>query len=94
MQFEQSDPWVLLAVILAQRPVDRPGIVAAGDCLNHAVMTARELDGGLRRLAAAGYVVDTRSGVVLGPSGEEFMARLTPGKRSRWDAAKRELGVH
>jgi hypothetical protein len=93
VRFEHSDAWVLLAVIAAPKPADCVGIMAAGDYLNHAVMTDAELEGGLQRLAAAAYVDAGPTGFVLGPAGNDFLTRLTQTKRGRWEAANRELGI-
>ena len=71
MQFVWADAWVLLSIINAKKPVDRKGIVATGDYLNHAIMNPEELEGGLRRLTVAGYVKEEQAGFVLGLSGEE-----------------------
>ena len=56
MNFVWSDAWVLLSIIYAKKPVDRKGIVATGDYLNHAIMNPEELEAGLQRLSTAGYV--------------------------------------
>jgi hypothetical protein len=53
-----SDAWLLLALIYAGGPVDRERIVAIGDGINHASFTDAELAGGMRRLIAAGHVLE------------------------------------
>lgn len=58
--FEWSDAWLLTSVLLAS--VERgvaslDEILEAGDMMNKAVFTFREIDGGLARLQASGYVV-------------------------------------
>src|SRR5262249_12990301 len=63
--FLWSDAWVLLALLYAQKPAPRERIRAAGDYINHAVMTDAELDGGLARLAAAGLVNNSPTGWVV-----------------------------
>lgn len=76
MGFVWSDAWVLLSVIYAQKPADRERITATGDYLNHAIMTQDELEGGLRRLSAAGYVSEESTGCVLGSAGAVVAAAV------------------
>jgi len=78
--FVWSDAWVLLALIWARKPVGRKGIVATGDFLNHAIMNDSELEGGLRRLQSAGYIVETKTGFDLAAKGRRLsdsLAQLT-----------------
>jgi hypothetical protein len=63
--FVWSDAWVLLALVYAAKPAPREGIRAAGDYINHAVMSDEELDGGLNKLLAAGLVSSGPKGWVL-----------------------------
>jgi len=54
-----SDPWLLLAILDAQR--DQPQatlerIYAAGDVVNHAIFTDDELMGGFARLEGGGFI--------------------------------------
>jgi hypothetical protein len=67
--FVWADAWVLLSLIYAQKPANRKRIVATGDYLNHAVMNSDELEGGLQRLQARGYIFEGNSGFDLGPQG-------------------------
>lgn len=53
-----SDAWLLLALIYSGEPADQDRIIAVGDSINHAIFTDDELDGGLRRLLAAGHAVE------------------------------------
>lgn len=71
-----ADAWVLLAVLYARAPADRDELVHVGDYINHAIFTPEELDGGLRRLCAAGYVVDAGGRFAPSPAMREwFRAR-------------------
>jgi hypothetical protein len=56
--FYNSDAWVLLAIIYAHRsgPATLDKIIGAGDAINHAIFLPNELEGGLARLTANGYV--------------------------------------
>jgi hypothetical protein len=59
MPFQWSDAWLLHAVCAAGggRATTLASVVAAGDYINHAVLTAAEIRGGVARLVAAGHVV-------------------------------------
>ena len=56
--YYNSDAWVLLAIIYANRlgggTLDK--IIAAGDAINVAIFLPNELEGGLARLTAGGYM--------------------------------------
>lgn len=91
MAFVRSDAWVLTAAVYTGEPKTRAALVAAGDYVNHAVLTKAELDGGLRRLVAAGYLVRVRRGVyALAPAGAALAARSVHAALAR---AEVELGV-
>lgn len=63
--FIGSDAWLLLAILYCGRAGgDLRSILATADYLNHSVMTYEELNGGLTRLIAAGYV-EERDGNIL-----------------------------
>jgi hypothetical protein len=55
-----SDAWVLLAIIYANRSghgtLDE--VIAAGDSINVAIFLPNELEGGLARLTAGGYITE------------------------------------
>jgi len=59
-KLESSDAWLLLAVIYAStdEPANLAQIIAAGDYINQAIFTLRELKGGLARLSRQGYIKD------------------------------------
>jgi hypothetical protein len=54
--FPWSDAWLLLSLIYAREPSDRKRLREIGDFINHAVFTADQLRGGVRRLRAAGHL--------------------------------------
>jgi hypothetical protein len=58
--FYNSDAWVLLAIIYASRsgPATLDKIIAAGDAINVAIFLPNELEGGLARLTAGGYITE------------------------------------
>ena len=60
--FYNSDAWVLLAIIYANRsgPATLNKIIGAGDAINHAIFLPNELEGGLARLTAGGYVTEDK----------------------------------
>jgi hypothetical protein len=51
-----TDTWVLAAIGVYGRPCTLTELVAAGDWINHAILTADELDGALSKLAGSGLV--------------------------------------
>jgi hypothetical protein len=60
-QYNWADAWLLLAIIYANKngrgSLDR--IIAAGDLINHAIFKPEELQSGLYRLKAGGYITKT-----------------------------------
>ena len=58
LQFQASDAWLLLAILIAagDNVATLDEIIAAGDCINHAIFTNDEMDSGLYRLTRGGYV--------------------------------------
>src|SRR5688500_11540018 len=72
-----SDAWVLLSLLHSTRPSDRQAIVDCGEYLQRAVMLPAELEGGLRRLQAAGYVVPAGDDSFdLGPRAESIEGEI------------------
>jgi hypothetical protein len=51
-----TDTWVLASIGVYGRPCTLTELVAAGDWVNHAILTADELDGSLSKLAGSGLV--------------------------------------
>ena len=58
ISFNWSDAWVLLAIIIASKEglATLATIIEAGDGINFAVFKPEELESGLARLTAGGYV--------------------------------------
>ena len=58
LQFQASDAWLLLAIIIAADDdvATLDEIVGAGDFINHAIFTNDEMESGLYRLARGGYI--------------------------------------
>ena len=52
----RSDAWLLLAIIYAGEAATLEKIIGAGDWINHAVFNPDELESGLARLAAGGFI--------------------------------------
>jgi lipid-binding SYLF domain-containing protein len=81
-----SDAWVLCAVALGGTS-SRADVVAAGDALNHAILTDGELDRAFRRLAAAGLVTVGGDGrVSLTDAGRALAARRRGGQFAQVDS--------
>jgi hypothetical protein len=93
---ERSDAWLLLALIYAGEPADRRRIIEVGDAINHAIFTEEEMEGGLRRLEAAGHVVAAGGRFGAAEPVMEWFERVSP-KRSRMfkdlDRVRRFLGI-
>ena len=58
LQFQASDAWLLLAVIIAAGDdvATLDEIVGAGDFINHAIFTNDEIESGFYRLTCGGYI--------------------------------------
>ncbi|QIG44273.1 hypothetical protein G5V58_17170 [Nocardioides anomalus] len=52
--WEPADGWVLASIGVFQRPCTLTELVAAGDWMNHAVLTEPEVSGALGRLVGSG----------------------------------------
>ena len=96
-QLVTSDAWLLLALIYAQEPADRERISRVGDGINHAPFTDEELEGGLQRLQAAGYVAEEAGRFHPAPAVVAWYDRFSP-ERARihkdLERVERFLGVH
>ena len=59
IQFQCTDPWLLLAIIYAcqQGGSSLSDILGYGDFINHAIFSLEELQSGLHRLIKSGYVI-------------------------------------
>jgi hypothetical protein len=77
--FTSSDPWLLHAILLAG-PDGRASledIVAAGDMINHAMLTFHELDGGVARLVAGGFLSTCLGGIQIESPAREIWVRAS-----------------
>jgi hypothetical protein len=54
--WEFADTWVLASIGVYQRRCTLVELIAAGDWMNHAILTAHELDSALGKLAGSGLV--------------------------------------
>lgn len=57
--YRPSDAWLLLAILYASREAGGASleqVTTAGDYINHAIFTEDELEGGLSRLSAGGFI--------------------------------------
>jgi hypothetical protein len=54
--WQPADAWVLASIGVFQRPCSLTEVVAAGDWMNHAVLTEPEVEGALTRLVGSGLV--------------------------------------
>lgn len=64
IQFLPTDAWLLLAIIRAagNEQASLAEIIAIGDSIEHAIFTEDEMEGGLYRLTAGGYVEEVNDG--------------------------------
>ena len=79
--FVGADGWLLAAVVLCGEPTSLPEVIGAADFLNHAIPEQAELECGLNRLLAAGYI--THQDGRFGP---------TDKGRAMWEAAEPTKG--
>lgn len=79
-QLGSSDAWLLLALIYAGEPADRQRISRVGDGIQHALLTEEELDGGLQRLQAAGYVAEAEERYWPTPAVIVWYERISPNR--------------
>jgi hypothetical protein len=77
-RFAWSDAWLLLAIGYAAQkgPSRLPRVIAAGDYIQHAIMTWEEVDGGLHRLGDAGLVKVRNQKILLTPKGRRLINKL------------------
>jgi len=66
--YQWSDAWILLATVYKgqKRPALLSDVIAVADYIQHAIVTFEEMEGGLARLTAGGFLVDR--GGKLSPS--------------------------
>jgi len=82
-QFTWSDTWLLLAVAIGggrSGGAELKDVIAAGDMINHAMLTAAELRRGFAKLVAAGHVEERADRFFL--TGEAVVACEKALKRS------------
>ena len=95
--FTTSDCWLLLSISFAggrHRAAALRDIVAAGDAINHAIFTPREIRRGIAKLVRAGYVTDRKGKFLLRKAGRELVDRAASEGRSwlgEWDYLIAEL---
>lgn len=83
--FVWSDGWLLHAIAIAAEkiPASLKDVIAAGDALNHAIFTYTELQAGLAKLLAAGYIEHERDNFRLSSIFAEEYTRLSKGRSIR-----------
>jgi hypothetical protein len=94
--FQWSDAWLLHAVLLAagERDAALDEVIGAADMLNKAMLTFDELDGGIARLEAAGFVSIVAGRFRLSETGRALYRQLSPGSgRRASEAIRRALGA-
>jgi hypothetical protein len=82
--FRSGDPWVLLSIATASfrgRCALRR-LIAAADCINHAIVTRAEIEGGVNRLARAGLLSFSPMGFSLTPKARRLLLGLESKSRS------------
>ena len=93
-----SDAWLLLSVLLAAAPdgASLEGIISVGDGINHAIFSFHEIDGGLARLVAGGFVRLKRDRVFPTDDAIGLYARVSGGGGSlltHLEAIRRKIGA-
>lgn len=93
-----SDAWLLLTILVAASAdgATLDGIVSTGDAINHAVFTFHEIDGGLARLVAGGFVRVDNMRVFPTDEAKRIYDRVRRRKGSmltQMDALRKKLGA-
>ncbi len=95
IEFTWSDVWLLQAIALtsSKEPATLKGTIAVGDAINHAIFTFAEVQAGLARLLAAGYIIHEADKFSLSSTFREEFARLSKnrGIRKQSDAIEKYL---
>lgn len=92
------DDWLLLSIMSSAGSegdgVDLKSIVATGDWINHAIFTFEEVNGGLARLAAGGWIVFEQGMASLTEQGRRLKDAIrSKGLRASQDHIEKELNV-
>ena len=82
-QYNWSDAWLLLAVIYAgDAGATLERIIAVADGINHAIFNSEELESGLARLTAGGYLAEEQGIFRAGDRVMDAYAKTTSPRRS------------
>ena len=87
IKFEYADAWLLLSIIYSKQhgQATLSDIIGQGDFINHAIFSFEELQGGLYRLAMAGYIIKKNNGFLptdkIMMSYNQFTKRRNPVER-------------
>ncbi len=97
IEFLWSDAWLLQAIALAaeKAPASLRDVIATGDFINHAIFTYTELQTGLAKLLAAGYIEHEHDRFRLSPTFTEKYVRLSKfrGIHRQYQAIEKYLQV-
>jgi hypothetical protein len=94
--FQWSDAWLLHAVVLAAAEGDAAldAVIGAADMVNKAMLTFDELDGGIARLEAAGFLSIVAGRFRLSETGLDLQRRIAPmSVRRGAEAVRRTIGA-
>jgi hypothetical protein len=95
IEFLWSDAWLLQAIALAaeKAPASLKDVIATGDAINHAIFTYTELQTGLAKLLAAGYIEHEYDRFRLSPTFVAEYVRLSKsrGIRGQYQAIEKYL---
>jgi len=96
--FVSSDVWVLLSIAIGDggNGANLRDLIATGDYINHAIMTAQELGGGLARLTQVGYVEEISGRISLAGDAKTFWESMETSRRPvlrLWDKLEEFLEV-
>ncbi len=88
----QSDAWLLQAIAMAARkhPAGLAEVIGRGDAIEHAIFKYEEIEPGLARMTAAGYVIEDGGSFCLSPEFLPTYSRLAKCARS-WVGINKSL---
>jgi hypothetical protein len=88
--FEQSDPWILLAVAYAGKhgSVTLDRIIGTADSINHAIPTQKEIEGAINRLSHAELISIKGHTFAVTEPGNKLLIKASQTAKSIYDEWK------
>lgn len=98
IELTSSDVWILVSVAAAapDGPADLSHVIAAGDMINHALLSPAELRRGFSKLTKSGYVAASSGAYSLTASGRALVDEASRKRRSWldiWEEIARSLAA-